>query len=118
MRRKRRIAKIIEYIDLNYSKRIYLKDLATLAGVHSSHLCRQFKEQVGRSPREYLLKVRIDHAARLLRESEKIVKEIAFAVGFRRPEAFSKAFKRALGCSPRHYRDLNNHNHIMRRRGQ
>ncbi len=106
MRGKRRITKIVEYLDANYGKKIGLKELATLAGIHSSHLYRQFKELVGSSPREYVLNVRMQHAACLLRESDKSIKEIAFAVGFCRPEMFSKAFKRALGRSPRQYRDL------------
>jgi AraC-like DNA-binding protein len=44
----------------------------------------------------------------LLRESEKSVKEIGLSVGFKRAEAFSKAFKKLMGCSPRHFRGAGN----------
>lgn len=115
MRRKRRIIKIVEYLDANYGKKIGLKELASLAGIHSSHLYRQFKGLVGISPRAYVLNVRMRRAACLLWESDKSIKEIAFAVGFCRPEMFSKAFKRARGCSPRQYRALANHNQKIKR---
>ncbi len=106
-RARRRIAKVLAYIDLNYSRPLGLKHLASVAGVHSSHLRREFKKQVGASPREYVLTKRIEHATRLLKETEKSVKEIAFAVGFTRANSFSKIFKRVVGCSPRHYRSAN-----------
>ena len=95
---------MLAYINMNYAAPIGLAHLAALAEIHPSHLSREFKRQIGRSPLEYVLKLRIQRSAILLIESEKSIKEIALSVGFKRPEAFSKAFKRLKGCSPRHYR--------------
>ncbi|MEW6681843.1 MAG: helix-turn-helix transcriptional regulator [Nitrospirota bacterium] len=92
------------HLEMNYPQAIGLTELAALAGIHPSHLCREFKKHVGCSPLEHLKRVRIQRASVLLRESDKSVKEVGFSVGFKRPEAFSKAFKRVIGCSPRHFR--------------
>jgi two-component system response regulator YesN len=90
---------------MNYAHAICLAHLASLAEVHPSHLCREFKKHIGCSPLQHVHRLRIQHAVVLLRQSKKSVKEIGFAVGFKRPEAFSKAFKRIMGRSPQRYRE-------------
>lgn len=96
---------MLAHIEMNYARAIRLADLAALAQIHPSHLCREFKKHIGCSPLEHVYRLRIQRAVVLLRQSEKSVKAIAFAVGFKRPEGFSKAFKRIMGCSPQRYRD-------------
>lgn len=100
----RMIQRILAYIDQNFDKTIYLSDGASLGGIHPHHLCRKFKKELGISFHGYILKIRIRRAAFLLADSEKSVKEISYEVGFSRPEIFSKAFKRQVGCSPMAYR--------------
>jgi AraC-like DNA-binding protein len=53
---------------------------------------------------EYLLTLRLQRATTLLVSSTKSIKEIAYDVGFRAPEVFSKAFRRLMGCAPTTYR--------------
>lgn len=95
---------MLAYININYADPICLTYLAGLAEVHPSHLSREFKRQIGRTPLEYVLRLRVHRACTLLIESKKSIKEIGMSVGYKRPEAFSKAFKRIRGCSPRHFR--------------
>jgi AraC-like DNA-binding protein len=99
---------VLAHLEVNFARAICLAELAALAAIHPSHLCREFKKQVGCSPLEFLKRVRMQRAAVLLRESEKSVKEIGLSVGFKRAEAFSKAFKKLMGCSPRHFRGAGN----------
>ncbi|MFE0104564.1 cupin domain-containing protein [Streptomyces sp. NPDC059009] len=65
---------------------------------------RQFKTLVGATPLAYLSRLRIDLAARLLRETDRLVSDIAEAVGYTSEFAFSRAFSRELGVPPGRYR--------------
>jgi AraC-like DNA-binding protein len=106
---------VLAHIEMNFARAIGLAELAELAEIHPSHLCREFRKHVGCSPLEHVKKTRIQRAAILLQQSEKSVKEISLSVGFKRAEAFSKAFKKLMGCSPRHFRasgDNQNNNDV------
>lgn len=97
---------MLAYINTNYTDPICLSHLAALAEVHPSHLSREFKRQIGRTPLDYVIRLRMQRAAALLIESQRSIKEIGVSVGYKRAEAFSKAFKRVRGCSPRQYRAI------------
>lgn len=81
--------------------------LATFAdrvGYSRAGLSRRFSAAVGRSPISYLTAWRLDLAAELLVAGRDPVEVVAHTVGYANPFAFSTAFKRQHGCSPRHYR--------------
>lgn len=99
-----KVLRILEYVDLNYTREISLRDTASQFGIHHQYLCRKFKKEIGISFRKYILIIRIQKASALLVKSNKSIKEIGFEVGFKRPEVFSKAFKQWRGCSPKEYR--------------
>ncbi|WP_199549049.1 AraC family transcriptional regulator [Streptomyces sp. N35] len=65
---------------------------------------RRFKELVGVAPLAYLARLRIDVAARLLRDTDERVGRIAEQVGYTSEFAFSRAFTRARGIAPGRYR--------------
>jgi AraC-like DNA-binding protein len=56
------------------------------------------------SPQQYLTQMRMDEAKQLLRTTDNAVDEVAARVGYKDAFTFSKAFKRAVGASPREYR--------------
>lgn len=81
--------------------------LATLAhhgGLSRSVLAERFKMVVGHSPIEYLTRVRMARAARLLQANEASIGAIAYEVGYQSDASFHKAFKRMMGMSPSEYR--------------
>ena len=76
-----------------------------MTGITQPYLYRIFREETGLSPKQYILNEKLDHAKRLLRETEFSVSEIAGTVGFASVLDFSKFFSRQTGESPSAYRN-------------
>jgi AraC-like DNA-binding protein len=81
-----------------------VRELASVAAMSRSTFFLRFKETVGMTPLDYLLRLRMHTAARALRDTSGTVASIAAAVGYRTESAFSAAFKRFTGCSPSEHR--------------
>ncbi len=62
------------------------------------------RKETGRSAQEYVQQKIMDTAKALLSDSGKSVSEIAYALGYQYPQYFSRAFKKAVGCTPNEYR--------------
>lgn len=92
------------YLDVNYSEKLRLKDVAHNFGVHPNYLTRVFHEKYHVSPKQYLLNLKLQKACQLLRTTELPVSVIASSMGFDDSLAFSKLFKKTYGFSPSHYR--------------
>lgn len=92
------------YLDVNYSEKIRLKDVARNLGVHPNYLTRVFREKYRMTPKQYLLDLKLKKACQLLRTTDLPVVIIAGSMGFDDAMAFSKLFKRTYGCAPRDYR--------------
>ena len=80
-------------------------ELARLVGVSRSAFAERFRKVVGIGPIDYLLRWRMALAKDKLREGRQTLSEIAFAIGFQSPSAFSTAFSRAVGVSPSCFRE-------------
>jgi AraC-like DNA-binding protein len=81
-----------------------IERLAAEVGLSRSAFSERFTALVGTSPLQYLKQQRLLSAARMLREGEMTVAQIAPQVGYETEAALSKAFKQAMGVSPRAYR--------------
>ncbi|CAN5854583.1 AraC family transcriptional regulator [soil metagenome] len=79
--------------------------LASKVGVSRAHLARRFSDAVGEPPMTYLTSWRMALAADLMLAADSTVTAVAHQVGYGSPFTFSTAFKRALGVSPRAYRN-------------
>ncbi|OUS76855.1 hypothetical protein B1748_09720 [Paenibacillus sp. MY03] len=77
--------------------------LASIAGLQQEHYSRIFKKHTGYSPLEYLTRIRIEEAKRLLRHSGESITEVARKVGFVDPYHFSRRFKQMVGVAPAYY---------------
>ena len=80
-----------------------LQELAERASMSRSTFAQKFKETVGKSPMEYLTRWRMLVAGDKLVNSSDPVSVISLALGYESEAAFSTAFKRIMGCSPRQY---------------
>ena len=93
----------IDYIRKNFSQPISVSDIARSAGVDRTYLYTLFKENTGKSPKEYLTGFRLDAACRLLGEHNLSVKATARSVGYLDELYFSRVFKEHKGVCPSRY---------------
>lgn len=100
----KRMDRVKELIHQSFAKDIQLSDLADEAGLSPFHFSRVFKETVGVSPRQYIIRQRMDEACRLLKESSHDIASISAMVGYESVSHFSSLFKRHIGMSPAGFR--------------
>ena len=100
------IGRLDAYIVEHLARRITVIELAQVACLSPSHFHAQFKDSVGLTPHQYLLKTRLDHAVRLLRESPLPLVRIAEECGFSSQSALTTAMRRYLGLTPKRLRGL------------
>jgi len=98
------VNKIIEYINLNFTKEIKNTDLAEIAGYHEYYLNRIFIKYTGMSMHKYVLSLRINESKRLLLNTDMSISEIASQIGFNSTTHFSTYFKNETKISPFKYR--------------
>lgn len=91
-------------IDTQYWQPLDLNELARAANFSPYHFLRAFRRTFHVTPHEYLTRKRIEHAKKLLAESELTVTEICFQVGFESLGSFSTLFHKIVGWSPSIYR--------------
>lgn len=95
------ISEVLAYLDRNYATPLTVSDLARVAGMSPTSLYRLFREILGRSPIDHLIRLRVDKAAQLLRRGGLRVGEVSGAVGFNDSNYFARQFRRITGRSPR-----------------
>lgn len=100
------IESVKKYIHKNYTKPIAIEDMAKYAAFSKFHLTRKFKEEIGISPGQYLIRTRLKNATNLLLNTNKSIEEISEDVGFSCGNYFAKAFKNKFKISPTKYRNL------------
>ena len=100
------ITDILQYIKEQYKSDITLKDTANKFYLNPSYLSRFFKEQTGFTFYQYITKLRIKDANKLLSLTDKSITEIAFLCGFNSSNNFCKAYKKIMGISALEYKRL------------
>jgi len=104
VRDQRRIGPVLRLLAERVEARHTLADLARYAGLSRYHFLRTFKSVTGITPRQWLIRARLQRAAQLLRSGSTPVTEIAFEAGFEDLSNFIRTFRREFGLSPSHYR--------------
>ncbi len=100
----RHILTAVDYIYDHLNGRIKESDVAGQIGVSPEHLSRLFKSETGFSFSEYVMKVKIDTAAKMLEFTELSVSQLAMQLAFSSQSHFSQMFKKYMGMTPSMYR--------------
>jgi AraC-like DNA-binding protein len=100
----RRMLRTRDAMDRAYAQPLDVPALARIAHVSPAHFTRTFRATFGETPHRYLQRRRVERAMFLLRETDRSVTDICFAVGFGSPGTFSRTFRDIVGRSPRAYR--------------
>jgi len=100
----KRIASIHEYLMNNYREEVNLNKLAGLVNMAEGSLCRFFKMNMGITLFEYLNKIKIEFACKLLMDQDLSIMEVCYDSGFNNISHFNKQFKRITGVPPSEYR--------------
>lgn len=101
-----RLAETITQLEIHGTEPVRLEQLAERAGMSKRSFVRAFRAATGSPPIAYLIQLRVNRAAALLRQGAESVTEVAFRVGFGDSNYFARQFRRVLGMSPRAYRKL------------
>jgi AraC family transcriptional regulator len=103
-RDERRVTSALRRIEAQADEPLVLAALAREAGMSRFHFLRTFREVVGLTPHQFVLRTRLHRAAVRLRRSDEPVSTIAFSTGFNDLSTFNHRFRRLIGTSPSEYR--------------
>ena len=107
-----RISHLLTLLSSRYGEAWTLKKMLAATNMSASSFCHQFKQITGKSPIDYLLKLRLQNAASLLMLQELSITEIASRCGFSDSNYFSRQFKKMFSRSPQQFR-LHNGSHTV-----
>ncbi len=99
------IARAQHYIEQHYMEHITIEKLANLGYMSKSTFNRRFKSEIGITPIEYLIEVRIKMAKLMLIRKDNQLTDIAIRCGFGSGAYFSSCFQKYVGITPTEYRD-------------
>ena len=95
-----------ELLHEEYAEGHGLAAVAAAAGVHPAHLAREFRRAFGCTVGEYVRRLRVEAACRMLVESEASLLDVAVSAGFADHSHFTRTFRRATSLTPSEYRRL------------
>lgn len=99
------VKKCISIIEDNYKKNLSLEEICNEVAVSKNYFCYLFKRETGISLWSYLTNVRMQHAKKLLEDTDLKNYEVAFTVGYDNPSYFSRLFKKYENMTPNEYRE-------------
>ncbi len=99
-----KLANALSYMEKHYAEPVSLEQLSRAAKLSPRNFQQIFKDYLGVSPFHHLINVRLQHAGKLLRDTDLNIGEIAYSTGFRDSAYFARQFKKVFRTSPSHYR--------------
>ncbi len=101
------VIKALQFINKNFKEKISLKDIEANLHVNASYFSTLFKQEMGVTFTDYLNSLKVDHACKLLAETNLSIIDISLSTGFEDQSYFTKVFKKAKGMTPKMYRSEN-----------
>lgn len=99
------IQSAMQAVEINLDSESFgIPDLVKELGISRTLLFEKFKALLGQTPNEFIQTIRLKYAARLIKESDLKINEVAFKVGFSDPKYFSKIFHKQFGISPSQFK--------------
>ena len=98
------LGRVVEFLHAEFRHAPALSEVARVAGVHPSHLVREFKRVYGETPAARLRRLRVESTVTQVAATEDSLSEIAAAAGFADQSHFTRHFRRHFGSSPLAYR--------------
>jgi AraC-like DNA-binding protein len=99
-------------IDEKIGEPISVSMLSSVAGLSRSYFSNAFRKTVGRTPHEHIVRLRIEHAMKIMADTDAPLSEIAVAAGFYDQAHFANTFRRTAGMTPTEWRRSNLHGSI------
>jgi transcriptional regulator GlxA family with amidase domain len=101
---KENITAVIDYMNENYTVGVSCTELSKLAKMDKFGFIRNFKAEIGKTPYEYLLDLKIEKAKKMLKTNRYNITEISMMCGFSSHSHFASTFKKKTGISPTEYK--------------
>jgi AraC family transcriptional regulator len=95
---------VLEYMEANLGRSLTVAEIAAVAGLAPNYFLRAFRQEMGTTPHQHLLALRVTAAERMLVNSDRDLAEIAYATGFSSQSHMTTAFGRLRGQTPGTYR--------------
>lgn len=99
------IKKSLQFVETNYSRKLNVPEMAKSVGLNKNYFSTFFKENMGVTPQQYIIKFRINKACELMSNQGLTISDISRSVGYDDTLGFSKIFKKEKGISPKNYRE-------------
>lgn len=106
------VQEAVTYMEQNYQRELTVEEIADVCKLNRNYFSKIFKESMGCTPQEFLIRMRLAKATELMRTGDLPIKEISAVCGYPNQLHFSRAFKKRYGSSPREWRNQNKIHHI------
>ncbi|CAH2405179.1 Putative Transcriptional regulator, AraC family [Mesorhizobium escarrei] len=101
---RNKLRQVNEFVDANLAENVTLDEMARVASMSVFHFARSFKQSTGGTPHAFVRLRRLEHAKRLLAETDWDVRRVARAVGYTNASHFAAVFREKSGVTPAAYR--------------
>ena len=102
----RRLQRVFSHIKENINRELSVNELAQVVSMSQYYFSKLFKMSTGTTPHQYVMRQRVERAQEHLRESQTPLAEVATHVGFETQSHFTSVFRRLVGATPKHYREM------------
>jgi RpiB/LacA/LacB family sugar-phosphate isomerase len=102
----RRLHRVFSHIRENIARDLSVTELAQVVGMSQYYFSKLFKMSTGTTPHQYVMRQRVERAQELLRETQTPLAQVATQVGFETQSHFTSVFRRLVGATPKHYREM------------